>query len=57
MLYPSELQPRVNRLLHFYYNVRRCWSFRLSRKRSNPMNSKEKDNVGQNELRARTEVS
>src|SRR6267143_4105684 len=44
MLYPSELQPLIKRLLHFYYNAPLDSSVGLSKKFSNSMISNEKDN-------------
>jgi hypothetical protein len=57
MLYPSELQPLIKRLLHFYYNAPPDSSFGLSIKFSNSMNSNEKDKHRANALRRGTKVS
>jgi hypothetical protein len=57
MLYPSELQPLIKRLLHFYYTAPLDWSIGLSKKFSNSMISNEKDNHRENNLRPGTAVS
>jgi hypothetical protein len=57
MLYPSELQPLIKRLLHFYYNAPLDWSIGLSKKFSNSMISNEKDNNRENNFRPGTAVS
>ena len=57
MLYPSELQPLVKRLLHFYYNAPSDSSSGNSTKFSNSLNSNEKDNHRESNLRPGTAVS
>jgi len=57
MLYPSELQPLIKRLLHFYYNAPSDSSFGLSIKLWNSMNLNEKDKHCENELRTEAKVS
>jgi len=57
MLYPSELQPLIKRLLRFYYNAPSGWLSSFSIKFSNSMSSNEKDNHRRSKLRMGTEVS
>lgn len=57
MLYPSELQPLIKRLLHFYCNAPLDWSIGLSKKFSNSMISNEKDDHCENNLRPEIAVS
>jgi hypothetical protein len=57
MLYPSELQPLIKRLLHFYYNAPVDSSVGLSKMFSNSMKSNEKDNHCENNLRPGIAVS
>ena len=56
MLYPSELQPLIKRLLHFYNNASLDWSIGLSKRFSNSIISNEKDNNRENALRPGTAV-
>jgi hypothetical protein len=57
MLYPSELQPFIKRVLRFYYNAPLDSSVRLSKKFSNSMISNEKDINRESDLRPGTAVS
>jgi hypothetical protein len=57
MLYPSELQPLIKRVLRFYYNAPLDSSVGLSKKFSNSMILNERDNNRENNLRPGTAVS
>ena len=57
MLYPSELQPLVTRLLHFYYDTRLDRPHGLSIMLWNSMNANEKDYLSESTQRTGTEVS